>query len=593
MPDRSPMVMLDSGCSGRFASSWRFSGHVATLEAREQAEVADILDRVEKAAGDGLFAVGYVAYEAAAGLNPDLPLLPGVEGLPLAWFALYRERRPAGDDENPLEEVDPPPLHSSLSPREYAAGVDEIRSRIAAGESYQVNYTFPLSGVFTGEPLSLYRRIRGGQRAPFAAFLDTGRYVILSASPELFFAARERSITVRPMKGTAPRGRWTAEDRSLAAGLAASPKERAENLMIVDLLRNDLGVVAGTGTVKVESLFDVESYPTVQQMTSTVSARLRTGITLADVFRALFPCGSVTGAPKRRSMEIIAGLERSPRGVYCGAIGMVGPGGEAVFSVAIRTLLLDRERSILTLSVGSGVTWDSNPRDEYRECLGKGAFIAADTSPFRLIETMGSVGGEIARLDRHLSRMAASADYFDFPFDRSQAMAVLSGVPAGEGSLRLRLTLDARGGFSLTTSPLVVDSAPVRLGLARLPVNPSDPFRYHKTTRRELLDRERSGRSDCDEVLFANSRGELTEGSYHNLVLRLNGRLLTPRLDCGLLPGVLREELLEMGEISEATLYPADLERAEEIWLINSLRGWRRAVMMESYPDRSTAPEEN
>jgi len=582
MPDRPPLVRLDASGGDRFASSWRFSGHVATLEARQPAEVANILDRVEKAAGEGLFAVGYVAYEAAAGLNPDLPPRSGVEGLPFAWFALYRQRHPAGDDECPVEETAAPQLQPSLSLPEYDAAVEEIRSRIAAGESYQVNFTFPLNGTLGNEPLPLYNRIRAGQKAPFAAYLDTGRFVILSASPELFFASRDGEITVRPMKGTAPRGRWTAEDRSLAAGLAASPKERAENLMIVDLLRSDLGIVAETGTVTVDSLFDVERYPTVHQMTSTVSARFRSGTSLSDVFRALFPCGSVTGAPKRRSMEIIAGLEKSPRGVYCGAIGTVGPGGEAVFSVAIRTLLLDRADSRLTLNVGSGITWDSNPGAEYRECLAKGAFLHADNRPFQLIETMRRENGTILRLDRHLARLAASADYFGIPCDREKALAMLASLPDCAGPVRLRLTLDAHGEFGLTTAPLVVDSTPVRLGMARVSVDPSDRFRYHKTSRRELLDGERLGRSDCDEVLFANSRGELTEGSYHNLVLCLDGRLVTPALGCGLLPGVLREELLESGDIGEAILHPDDLERAEEIWLINSLRGWRRAVMTQS-----------
>ncbi|HZV82071.1 MAG TPA: chorismate-binding protein, partial [Geobacteraceae bacterium] len=359
------------------------------------------------------------------------------------------------------------------------------------------------------------------------------------------------------------------------------PKERAENLMIVDLLRSDLGIVAETGTVRVERLFAVESYPTVHQMTSTISARLRQGTSLTEIFRALFPCGSVTGAPKRRSMEIIAGLERSPRGVYCGTVGCVAPGGEATFSVAIRTLLLDRTTSRLTLGVGSGVTWDSRPGDEYRECLGKSAFLHADPGPFVLIETMRGENGVIPRLERHLGRMAASAEYFRYPFDREKALSLLATVAATGNPLRLRLTLDAGGEFSLTTSALVADSGPVRLGMAGAPVDPRDRFRYHKTSRREILDRERLGRSDCDEVLFSNSRGELTEGSYHNLVLRLDGRLVTPRLESGLLPGVLREELLERGEIRETTLHPGDLYRAEEIWLINSLRGWRRAVVKE------------
>ena len=584
MPDplqSEPLVLLDSCSRDGFGASWRFRGHVATLVARELGEVAPLLDRVEQSAAEGLFCVGYVAYEAAAGLNPDLPPSAGREGLPLAWFALYRERYPA-EVAGPTDAGEVPELDPALSPEEYAAGLENIQGCIGRGESYQVNYTFPLSGDFRGEPLPLYRRISRGQRASFSAYLDTGRHVIMSASPELFFCCRGGVITTRPMKGTAPRGRWSAEDDALAAALLASPKERAENLMIVDLLRNDLGIVAETGTVRVDGLFSLERYPTVHQLTSTVSADLRPGTSLADIFRALFPCGSVTGAPKRRSMEIIRGLEKSPRGVYCGAIGCVAPGGEATFSVAIRTLVLDRGTGRLCLPVGSGVTWDSRGMDEYRECLEKSAFLRTEGEPFVLIETMGWESGVIPRLERHLGRMAASAGYFGFPFDREKALALLATAVAGSEPLRLRLTLDAAGEFALTVSPLVSDSTPLRLGMARLTIEPKDPFRYHKTSQRELLDRERLDRTDRDEVLFVNRRGELTEGSYHNLVLRLRGRLVTPRLESGLLPGILRGELLEAGKISEATLYPDDLGRAEEIWLINSLRGWRRAIMEEN-----------
>jgi len=577
--------MLDSRSMESFTGSWRFSGHAGTLVAHGSAEVAPLLAEVERQSRAGLHAVGFVAYEAASPLNPDLPPARGLEGLPLAWFSLYRERHaapPADDSPCVAEEI--PPLEPAISPAAYAGAVESIRARIAAGESYQVNYTFPMTGEFGGDPLPLYRRIVETQKPPFAAYLDTGRFVILSASPELFFSRVGDEIVTRPMKGTAPRGRWTEEDRALAAGLLASPKERAENLMIVDLLRNDLGIVAETGTVRVDSLFAIERYPTVQQMTSTVSARLKEHTGLAEIFRALFPCGSVTGAPKRRSMEIIGELEPSPRGVYCGAIGMVSPDGEACFSVAIRTLLLDRATSSLTLSVGSGITWDSRPEDEYRECLGKGAFLRAEPEPFRLIETMGLEEGRIPRLERHLARMERSAEYFAFPFDRAAAMELLAGVTVSGGTLRLRLTLDGGGKFGLTTSPLEDSGGVLRLGIASPVIDPSDPFRYHKTTRREILERGRLEVGDCDEVVFVNSRGELTEGSYHNLVLRLDGRLLTPPLECGLLPGILREELLESGEITEALLLPADLQRAEEIWLINSLRGWRRAVLKEDLP---------
>jgi para-aminobenzoate synthetase/4-amino-4-deoxychorismate lyase len=583
MKGSETVVRLDSFSCGNFASSWRFAGHVATLEAFTASELPALLDKVEQATMEGLFAVGYVAYEAGSALNPDLPALPGVEGLPLAWFALYRERHTAADPAEPTGGANEPPiLVPALSLEEYSASLEQISSLIAAGESYQINYTFPLTGDFAGEPLQLYRRIAQAQQAPFCAYLDTGRFVIMSASPELFFSRNGRSITTRPMKGTSPRGRWPAEDLSMAKALAASDKERAENLMIVDLLRNDLGIAAETGSVTVESLFQVESYPTVHQMTSTVSASLKEGTGLVDVFGALFPCGSVTGAPKKRSMEIIADLEKTPRGVYCGAIGCLAPGGDAIFSVAIRTLLLDRSSSRLTLNVGSGVTWSSNPGDEYRECLGKAAFAAADNRPFVLIETMRMENRAIPRLRKHIGRMAASARYFDFPFAAEKVLKALGHTcTLGSQTLRVRLTLDAKGEFVVTTTELENGSEPLRLAFAGARVDSGDRFRYHKTSHRDLLDSELRQRNDCDELLFINERGELTEGSYNNLLLKVEGRLVTPTLASGLLPGVLRAELLECGRIVEETLYPCDLAAAEEIWLMNSLRGLRRAVLAE------------
>lgn len=581
---REPLVLLDSGSRGDFSASWLFHGHVTTLAAMESAEVPDLLARVEQAAEAGMYAAGFVSYEAASALNPDLPSLPSLDGLPLVWFALFRERRDAASEPREVKEARAvPTLSPMLSGEEHGAALKEILSRIATGESYQVNYTFPMAGEFRGDPLLLYSQVKNGQKASFSAYMDTGRHKVISASPELFFSIRDGVITTRPMKGTSHRGRWSEEDRKLAEELAQSPKERAENLMIVDLLRNDLGIIAETGSVTAGPLFAVESYPTLHQMTSTVSARLKAGTSLLEIFRALFPCGSVTGAPKRRSMEIIKELEKAPRGVYCGAIGCVAPGGEAAFSVAIRTLLLDTATSRLTLNVGSGITWGSKAQDEYRECLEKAAFTTTEDGQFVLIETMRLENGSICRLERHLARLAASASYFGFPFSRETAMTLLEEEIRGRsGTFRLRLTLDDAGKMELKLYPFEPDDTPVSLWLATIRIDPADRFRYHKTNRRELLDHERLKQSDCDEVLFTNTRGELTEGSYHNLVLRLSGRLITPRLESGLLPGILRQELLELGEISEGTLYPADLERAGEIWLINSLRGWRRAVMKES-----------
>ena len=351
--------------------------------------------------------------------------------------------------------------------------------------------------------------------------------------------------------------------------------------MIVDLLRNDLGIVAETGSVTVDALFEVETYPTVHQMTSTISAKLKTGTSLTDIFQALFPCGSVTGAPKRRSMEIIAELENAPRGIYCGAIGFVAPGGEALFSVAIRTLLFDAHNNKLTMAVGSAVTWDSEAASEYDECLSKGAFIRQRRPDFRLIESLRLENGVYTLLNRHVARLAASAGYFGFICNRDKIRQALSDHAAGTSGLcKVRLLLSADGCIELSSELLLESAAPLRVAVSTIRVDSADGMRYHKTTERELLDSARSTCPGCDEVLLLNELGQLTEGSYHTLVVKLDGQLVTPPLTCGLLPGVLRGELLEQGKIAERVLYPDDLKRAEELWLINSVRGWRRCFVI-------------
>ena len=576
-----PTVLLDAFGGGRFASSWRFAGYVETVIATCPGEVVEALHRVEQGAAAGLYAAGFVAYEAASALNPDLSSAAPVDGLPLVWFALFRERSTvaAGTD------VPPSDTSVSLHPRktmeEYAGDAGRIRSYIAAGDCYQVNYTFPLEGSFSGSLRDLYPRVGAAQRAPFCAYLNTGRFTILSASPELFFSLKNGVITTRPMKGTARRGRWAEEDRAAVERLRGSAKERAENLMIVDLLRNDLSMVAETGSVVVESLFDVETYPTVHQMTSTVAARLRSGAGLTDIFTALFPCGSVTGAPKRRSMEIIAELEEAPRGIYCGAIGVVAPGGEALFSVAIRTLLHDAQTNRLIMGVGSAVTWDSAAPSEYAECLDKGAFLHRQQLDFRLIESLRLENGTYTLLARHLSRLAASAEFFGFPCDQETVrQALIRHAATASGLRKTRLLLSADGDVEVSSEPLEERTEALRVAVSSRRVDSSDTLRYHKTTCRELFDAAWSDRPDCDEVLLVNEQGQLAEGSYHTLVVKLDGQLVTPPLECGLLPGVLREELLNQGTLAEMILTPDDLKRSEELWLINSVRGWQRCVMI-------------
>ncbi|HYW10801.1 MAG TPA: aminodeoxychorismate synthase component I, partial [Longimicrobium sp.] len=458
-----------------------------------------------------------------------------------------------------------------------------IRTLIAAGDTYQANFTARLRAPFRGDPVALYERLCLGQRSGFCAFLDLGGgRTVVSASPELFFAWNADGLELRPMKGTRPRGRWVEEDRALAAELAASPKDRAENLMIVDLLRNDAGRVAAFGSVRVERLFDVERYETVHQMTSTIRAAPRPDAGLGDVFRALFPCGSVTGAPKVRTTEIIRELETGPRGVYCGAIGFVSP-GEAVFSVGIRTLLLDSQAGTAELGVGSGVTWDSDAAAEYGETWSKAAFARRAPADFDLLETMlfePEDGWYL--LEGHLARLAASADYFGYRYDERLMRASLT--PAlyafSREPLRVRVLLERDGMVDVQSMVLPPLDGPVLVAISTEPVDSRDAMLYHKTSRRGEYERRLAARPDCDDVLLVNERGELTESTIANLVVRMDGALWTPPLDAGLLPGVLRADLLARGEIRERVIRPEDLDRAEEIWLINSVRKWRRAELV-------------
>jgi para-aminobenzoate synthetase/4-amino-4-deoxychorismate lyase len=579
-----PTVIFDSFDRGSFAASWRFGGFVKTVVATHPGEVAAVLKQVEQAAANGLYAAGYVAYEAASAINRDLPSLPPAEGLPLAWFALFRERHSVSADTGLSDSAAFKGL--ALDPQrdleEYGRDVDRIRSYIAAGDCYQINHTFPLEGPFIGNPREFYSRIGAAQRAQFCAYLDIGRFTIISASPELFFSLKDGKITTRPMKGTARRGRWAGEDLTAIEQLKNSPKERSENLMIVDLLRNDLGIVAETGSVTVDSLFEIETYPTVHQMTSTVSAHLLPETGLTDIFRALFPCGSVTGAPKRRSMEIISELENKPRGVYCGAIGCVAPGGETLFSVAIRTLLFDTDTSRLSMGVGSAVTWDSDASSEYAECLSKGAFVNLQEPNFQLLESLRLENGAYTLLNRHVARLSFSAGFLGFTCDQEKVRQTLSHYAAQTpGLCKVRLVLAKNGDIDISSESLGESGGALRVAISSQRVDSRDSLRYHKTSRRELFDTARSIRADCDEVLLCNEHGQLTEGSYHSLVVKLGGLLVTPPLACGLLPGVLREDLLESGKISEQILYPDDLLHAEELWLINSVRGWRPAVLIQ------------
>ena len=468
------------------------------------------------------------------------------------------------------------PLAHEWDEAAYAARFARVHDYIEAGDIYQANLSFRSRFAFAGDPLALYLKLRGRALAAHGAYIDDGRRQILSLSPEQFFEIDAKGrITARPMKGTAARGCDELADARAKAALAASPKDRAENLMIVDLVRNDVGRLALIGSVAVQDLFAVETYPTLHTMVSTVTAQMKPGTRVEQIVRALFPCGSVTGAPKIRAMEIIRELEASPRGLYCGAIGYFAPDGSAKFNVAIRTITIEGGQG--TLGIGGAVVQDSTAASEYAECLLKARYFSGARESLGLIETL-RYDGAFVRLERHLKRMETSAQVFGLPFDRAAAMAALNDAVRGRTeTLRVRLALDEAGAFACTVAPLGTAAQRWSYAISPYPVLSGDVLLQHKTTWRDFYDAEQARLSGCDAVVFVNERGEITEGSRANLFIRRDGKLFTPPLSCGLLNGVLRQELVETGQCMEAALTPDDLATADEVLLGNSLRGLIRA----------------
>lgn len=579
----SPAVILDDAQSGQMRV---FSRPASVVSAQRPEEVEDAFVRIEAALAAGKHVAGYFSYELGYLLELRLkPLLPSVGPGPLLWFGVFEASQQYEAEAYLAQHVRgrayAGPLRHEWSAKDYAARFRKAHRLIEAGDIYQANLSFRSQFAFAGDPLALYRDLRTRSGAPHCAFIDDGERRILSLSPELFFSVSAGGrILAKPMKGTAPRGDTPALDAEARARLRASEKDRAENLMIVDLLRNDIGRIAKTGSVAVEELFAVESYPTVHQMVSTIRAQRKRGVRAREIVQALFPCGSVTGAPKIRAMEIIAELESSPRGVYCGGIGYFAPDGSASFNVAIRTMTIGEGCG--ELGIGGAVVYDSYVGPEYAECLLKARYFELARPSLGLIETLRWSATEgFVCLERHLARMASSAAALGFLFDNDAANAALiAAVAKDESPLRVRLTLTEDGAFHCTASPLPLSKAEWRYRISTQRVWSGDALLRHKTTRRELFDSDHAAAAGCgyDEVLFLNERGELTEGSRTNLFARIQGELVTPPLACGLLGGCLRAHLLDTGQCRERALVPHDLEIAEEVWLGNSLRGLIRAV---------------
>ena len=557
--------------------SWRldFSDSLQTRTATRLDEVLPLLEFAETQAHLGHYVALMISYEAGPAFDPALACHSSND-FPLAWAAVFSETSKC--ETEGTRDFFQSSWTAKINKNEYESAVATIRELIAAGDTYQVNYSFPLTSRFSGDSYAWYRELCAAQGAQYCAYLDGGRFQVLSLSPELFFERRGDHVRTKPMKGTVRRGLWAAEDEELAQWLQHSAKDRAENIMIVDLLRNDLGKVSLPGSVHVSSLYQAERYETVWQMTSTVESTLRPQTSLVELMSALFPCGSITGAPKIRTTHIIRELERFPRAVYTGAIGVLFPGGDCVFNVAIRTVVIDTQTGVATFGVGGGVTIDSTAEKEYEECLVKSRFLQNKPEEFELFETMLVEEGKIFLFDRHLERLRKSAAYFGFEFKKEEILKMLNPIPSQKTKLKLSLRKDGR--VTTEFSPIIDSSNPKRVALATEIVNSADRFLFHKTTRRDFYNTQLQLHPHCDDIIFRNERGEITESTIANVVVSINDQLYTPPVTCGLLAGTFRDQLLADGVIRERVITIEELRSSPQVFLINSVRKWMKAELV-------------
>ncbi|MFC1650650.1 aminodeoxychorismate synthase component I [Candidatus Latescibacterota bacterium] len=574
----------------------RFENPLRMLVANSIDEVLPCLQELEESVyTQGLYAAGFLSYEAAPAFDDALSA-KSPDAFPLLWFGIYSQ--PEIIENSPFSKSSSysfGELIPSISKEKYVNTFDRIKKLIAAGDTYQVNYTYRLNTTFKGDSYALFQNLITAQQDGYSAYIDTGRYIICSASPELFFRLDAKRLISRPMKGTAARGRSIAEDKSQADWLFNSEKNRAENIMIVDMIRNDMGRIADIGSVEVSSLFDIERYPTLFQMTSTVTSS--TGATISEILAALYPCASITGAPKARTMEIISDIETTPRRIYTGSIGFVAPDRTAQFNVAIRTVLIDTVTEHAEYGLGGGIVWDSDSLDEFEECQVKARILKREMSDFSLLETiLWTPEDGYFLLDYHLGRLADSAEYFGYNVDiyrinekLETAAKSFSGKYSGKvNQQKVRLLVSKDGDITIESMPLDVTENPekpgkpeaVRLKLSHEPVDSSSIFLFHKTTNRDVYNSAKASCGECDDVLLFNERGEITESCIANVILKLNGELVTPPVECGLLAGTYRAWLLDKGEVKEKIISIDELKNVKEIYIANSVRKLREAVII-------------
>ncbi|WP_028581694.1 aminodeoxychorismate synthase component I [Desulfogranum japonicum] len=561
----------------------------------EQPEKLLVTDRVDKVTGllhqaeaSKLWVAGFISYEAAPAFD-DALVTRQPEGFPLLCLGLYRSpvviraTLPEPDGGFSLGEK-----RTSVTRDEYERAIDQIKRQIARGATYQVNYTYRINREFSGDPYSFFCALIKKQPSEYAAYIATEDFAICSISPELFFTLENDLVTLKPMKGTIGRGRTNREDLEMVGRLKQSIKDRAENIMIVDMIRNDIGRVALPGGVTTVSLFDVEKYPTVHQMTSTVTGRVcakgdqdKGQGRVCTILQGLFPCASITGAPKVDTMEIIRDLESTPRKVYTGAIGLITPTGDCCWNVAIRTALI--ENNMLEYGVGGGIVWDSRTQSEWVETLVKAKVLEGNYREFELLETiLWEPGSGYFLLKKHLARLKYSAEYFSVPLNMPEIEQALEEMEERlkDSPHRVRLLVSRQGELKLEIYPQDISSSgECSCALAKEPVDSTDIFLFHKTTNRTVYGERKAPFPDVDEVILYNERGEVTEGCISNIVVKRGGKLVTPPTPCGLLAGTFRDHLIEEGTVAEEVICVEELAEVEEIYCINSVRKWRRAAI--------------
>jgi para-aminobenzoate synthetase/4-amino-4-deoxychorismate lyase len=535
------------------------------------------LEEVQRLTSKGLYAAGFISYEASGAMDPALET-HHQRDVPLIWFGLYDQPEIITLPDADSSAFDMGSWQPSVSKSAYHESIAQTKQRIRLGDTYQVNYTFRLRTSFSGDPWALFLELHKAQRGNYSAYINLGQYHICSVSPELFFSLQRGELTSKPMKGTAQRGSAAAEDREREQWLLCSEKNRAEHIMIVDMVRNDMGRIARPGSVRVEKLFCVEKYPTVLQMTSTVTSR--TDAPVSEVFREMFPCASITGAPKVKTMQIIRQLEPDPRGVYTGSIGYIFPDGNSQFNVAIRTAVIDIDRHSAEFGVGGGIVWDSDADDEYEECQTKARVLFHRYPDFELLETiLWTAEGGFYLLDHHLRRLQESATYFQFELSMEQLQEKLQRFSLGAlpENRRIRITATRGGNLSLASFPM--DSViGAKVGIAKRTAHRRSPFLRHKTTYRtlysELLDEQLVHRPGLTDIIASDDRGFVTDSTIANVVIGQGKELFTPAVEGDLLPGVFRQHLLENGVIREKQISVDELLEAPAVFLVNSLRGW-------------------